>query len=512
MDEPGQRRVRGRLIAVAASPPYFTPSLIYLHDYDHDGDLDLAFGTDFAARNDGTGTFHQVRTRDIGLYPPSMGMGPFALMDVDGDAFLDAVFWLQTRTRADLAVLSNDGTARFDDAGRLPSGRTPGVDELIHLDIDNDGDLDVFVVGAWDMLYLSLGNGQFQDITARLSLRQRTSGVATDAGDFDGDGFPDLVIAGGWNTPRWYRNTGAVSYVPAGFDPLLGVPLLADVAAGDLDRDGWVDILAVTHANQDLLWLRNVGGGQFALQVLATGTAKPLVAQDVDTDGDLDVFIGSSPNARLQLFLNDGSGGLTNVTASHLPTIDSTNDVTLGDFDKDGDLDAFVSRSGPNVLLRNDGTGRFLLHGRSGLSDRHSDTEQAEVGDLDRDGDLDILVRNRGQSRILRNTTRHLAWTQRPRLGQPFTLDVRGPANGRWLLMYALNRGSLSLPGIGHLGLDPGSLSVSQALPLDAVGRAQVTATMPPFPGLAGSTVYWQTLLSPPVSLSPVESSTIANY
>ena len=73
-------------------------------------------------------------------------------------------------------------------------------------------------------------------------------------------------------------------------------------------------------------------------------------------------------------------------------TLSSSHDVSLGDVDGDGDLDAFVAnRSASNKVQINDGNGNFTDSGQSlGLST----SKDVSLGDVDNDGDLDAFVAN----------------------------------------------------------------------------------------------------------------------
>src|SRR3712207_5322525 len=90
------------------------------------------------------------------------------------------------------------------------------------------------------------------------------------------------------------------------------------------------------------------------------GTAKALVAEDLQSAGDVDSFL--SNNAQDFLFVNDGRGRFVDETAARLPAAgDITQDAEVGDVDADGDLDLALGNEDGNVLLVNDGTGVFAL-------------------------------------------------------------------------------------------------------------------------------------------------------
>lgn len=124
---------------------------------------------------------------------------------------------------------------------------------------------------------------------------------------------------------------------------------------------------------------------------------------DVDRDGDLDLVIANEFRPNL-LLLNDGSGRFANVSATHLPqTHRDSEDVGVADFDRDGDLDIVIVSEDDQVneLYLNDGQGRF-----TDASERIPVTGVSNavlVADIDLDEDADILIGNNGQNVVLIN-------------------------------------------------------------------------------------------------------------
>ncbi len=121
---------------------------------------------------------------------------------------------------------------------------------------------------------------------------------------------------------------------------------------------------------------------------------------DLDGDGDLDAFISSSPSSSLgqdgseSVWFNDGQGNFTDSgqrlgsDQTGLAAVSGAG-AELGDFDRDGDVDAFVSSlGGPDRLYVNDGNGAFSV----GASIATLETYAMVSGDVDADGDLDVIV------------------------------------------------------------------------------------------------------------------------
>lgn len=122
---------------------------------------------------------------------------------------------------------------------------------------------------------------------------------------------------------------------------------------------------------------------------------------DYDGDGDLDVFVAAGgaiiddgPAQTCRLYRNDGDR-FTDVTeAANVAVAGPAYGVACADYDDDGDVDIFISRLGPNALLRNEGDGRFteVAH-EAGVADVGFGAGAAFF-DYDRDGRLDLYLSN----------------------------------------------------------------------------------------------------------------------
>ncbi|MBL1259127.1 MAG: CRTAC1 family protein [Thiotrichaceae bacterium] len=193
------------------------------------------------------------------------------------------------------------------------------------------------------------------------------------------------------------------------------------VAAGDYDNDGWVDLYVVRGDIGANLLFRNRGDGTFEEKGTAAGvdlsgiiSAGPLFA-DFDGDGYLDLFVGgvgglgiSTPN----LFRNRGDGTFEDITpALGLGLLNNSFSATAGDYDRDGDLDLYVSHwiQGGNAsvgsLFQNDGSASFLdVSIASGLLNQTDSDFTANFADINNDNWPDILLAaDFGDSRIFIN-------------------------------------------------------------------------------------------------------------
>ena len=231
--------------------------------------------------------------------------------------------------------------------------------------------------------------------------------------------LPGGALAAPWSFTEVSVTAGvAFEHGYVGGATLERLMIAGGVAAGDYDGDGWVDLFAVGGTLGPNRLFRNLGGGAFEEVAAAAGVAGSSEAAsgptfaDLDGDGWLDLVIGGIRQAPVRVYRNRGDGTFFEATAATgLVSGRDTFSAAFGDYDRDGDLDAFLSHwgvPGPVAhLWRNDG-GFFVDVGRDlGVSDAYTQrdfTFAPNFADLDDDGWPDLLVTGDfGTSRVFRN-------------------------------------------------------------------------------------------------------------
>lgn len=205
-----------------------------------------------------------------------------------------------------------------------------------------------------------------------------------DAG-IDTDAVVDLVFAqGGGDANQACLGTGSgfdCADLNAGDPPVN--PL--DVALVDIDHDGDHDLVFAGGGEENAACL-NDGTGSFACSDFGGSADNTGVALgDIDRDGDIDAVISRGTSDENLVCDNDGSGSFTCVDVS--ADTDDSLGVAVGDIDRDGWLDVvFANDSVENQVCLNDGDGTFTCADVSAATD---DSTDVALGDFDGDGDLD---------------------------------------------------------------------------------------------------------------------------
>ena len=415
-----------------------------LFDYDRDGDEDIYFlngaalkGTKYNTppknalyRNDGRFKFTDV-TDEAGVGDTGFGLGVVA-GDYDNDGDLD----FYVNNYGPNVLYSNNGDGTFTDVTKqagVANGHKVGA-AAFFLDMDKDGDLDLFVTnylnftyqnhlmptskgipkyaGPMDFppmpndLYRNNGDRTFTNVSEKSGVAEHKGwGMGGVCADYDNDGDTDVYVANDVAANFLFENDGTGKFEEVGLLAGLAYDIQGHehgsmgIDCGDYDNDGRLDFYQTCYSMELATLYRNLGDRMFEDVTMVTGAGAGTLPHvtwgnsfvDFDNDGDRDIFIA----------------------CGHLQdNVELYNDTTTT-----------LSR---NVILMNTGNGKYV-----DISDQSGDgmkvklrSRGAAFDDLDNDGDIDVVILNsRAEPTILRNDS--------PSKGHWIQVRLRGTKSNR---------------------------------------------------------------------------------
>ena len=341
-------------------------------DYDNDGHTDLFvtfWGHNVLLHNNGDGTFRDD-TRKAGLWreQPSWSTG-CSFVDYDRDGKLD----LFIAHYVDF------------DAGELKDGRNASGCFWMGLSVfcGPRG-----LKGTRSELYHNNGNGTFSDVSEKSGVARTGSSYCftTLTADFENDGWPDVYVACDSSPSMFFRNNKDGTFTESALSA--GVAYNEDgqvqsgmgVDAGDYDGDGWLDIVKTNFSEDTATLYRNNGDGTFTDATLRAGLGRATqflgwgtLFVDIDDDGWPDIVManghvypemeGRDLKSRFrepkELYWNRHDGKFQDVSVDAGPGATAprnSHGLAAGDLNNDGALELVVNNSyDPPSLLKNFG-------------------------------------------------------------------------------------------------------------------------------------------------------------
>ena len=421
------------------------PTAVAVADFNHDGHLDLAVAN---GGNETGNTVSVLLGSGDGTFRPrvdyTIGLGPFSItaVDLNGDGLPDLA--TADFTSGTTSVLLNKGNGTFQpvriyvaghpfapyrvtaaplESGSKPSlavatiagtyilvnngdgtfkaaqGYEPVSTGVVLADLNGDGKTDLAVAGGFDgeggsggvTIIKGQGHGVFMTPTAYVAAPNL--GAIT-AGDFNGDGIPDVAAIGlDFKVPyAILLGQGNATFAPPVFYHDVG-PEFSDIGSGDFNGDGKRDLaIAFDNAsftNPRVQVLLGNGDGTFALGKVVYGVPgrAVLTFADFNDDGILDLAAtGGLSSGGVTIFLGRGDGGFRKVSAYA-----GAGRLMVGDFNGDGKLDLAVTNTPNPAVSIYLGNGNGTFTNAANYSTAFAGNALT-VGDFNGDGKLDLAV------------------------------------------------------------------------------------------------------------------------
>ncbi|MBN1480403.1 VCBS repeat-containing protein [candidate division KSB1 bacterium] len=367
-----------------------------------------------------------------------------------------------------------------EDYHLLDAGGSRGA---VFVDIDNDGDFDLFNGNSPgpNKLYQNQDGAGFIQL-ANIGIEKfnaTTTGVA--AFDAENDGDMDLLAINAAHINEFYLNdgTGFLTSVDRGLRDEAGSSISCyTVAPADFDNDGDTDVFITSRDAPNKLFV-NDGTGHFSDGTAAaglsySGRSNGASWSDLDLDGDLDLIVSESRTSVgekiLLVFENDGHGRFSNLSTQLDIPVDSYSTL-IADYNNDTFDDLLITFENEKaVLWENHGNWFFQKVMDTGAEINGGDSRGGAVLDYDDDGDVDILVARSDMLNILlQNNTSGAA--------NYLKITAMGPGGNRGgfgTKIWLYEAGHLNDPDylIGHREIVSTSGHMSQPSPRQHFGLA----------------------------------------
>ena len=353
------------------------PSAVSIADFNNDGNLDLVVMNENSNSasvllGKGDGTFQTQKAFPVGTQPVSVVAADF---NHDGNQDLAVA----NKGSNNVTILFGTGNGNFV---KPKSYNVPYASQIVAADFDRDGNPDLVVESYPGVtLLLGKGNGTF-DVASFAA-----GGDSLAVGDFNGDGFVDVVAAdpADLQVSVLLNNRNRTLDAPRAF-------LFSDspsYAIGDFDRDGNLDVAVDQNTGFGILF--GNGHGQFSKfsKYPFPGGAGPEVAADFNHDGKLDLalYVTVNQSGAVAIVLGNGNGTFQKPTI--YTDFNVNGKIVAGDFNGDHIPDLAVATPQAIGIFFGNGDGTFRVAGQLSVS---AYSAQFAAVDFNGDNKSDLAV------------------------------------------------------------------------------------------------------------------------
>jgi hypothetical protein len=363
--------------------------------------------TSFLYFNDGSGNFPIAKRQEF----ETIGAWGVSLADLNKDGRKDIVvsnFQDQTSFEQPSYIFWNSSTG-FDQSRRTSIFTQGAVGNCV-ADFDNDGNPDICFNNTSNRYRGGVGRSfvYWGNAAGKFTVDRRTDLPTVEAydwaaGDLNDDGWPDLVFANMAETGRRLQDNYIYWGSPQGFSPARRSGLMGKgtrgVSVADLDHDGWLDVIClntnVDAADKNLsayiYWGSRDGFVTSQRTEIPSGGSGLPLAVDLNGDNNLDLIFAAG-DQDVWIYWGDGTRNYSVVRRGSVPGSKGTSSTEAADMNRDGFLDLLLIKRGndPSYVYYGNANGEFSADRRNAFTPKA--TQGVTVADVNGDGWLDVIA------------------------------------------------------------------------------------------------------------------------
>jgi len=287
------------------------------------------------------------------------------------------------------------------------------IKEVITIDLDKDGDLDLIVASSLDVTLLE-NNGNKEYLAEKLLFESFTL-ESVEVVDIDNDMDLDFVVAdaisiyiikndgeGNFQNKKELHQYSLESFIRPIYPSRV-----SDIMVDDINKDGNIDIIYNDRETDVVVWHKNIGDGNFSDQIVISRETGDFSLTsynlgDLDNDGNKDIVINIGPT--LSWYKIDSNGDFSEELIISDNLEEAIREILISDFDKDGNMDVVTLLNTKIDYYK--GNAGAIEFSKKRLMSHQKAIETLVIKDFDNDLDLDIAYT------YISSDRRNLVWLE----------------------------------------------------------------------------------------------------